>query len=197
MGWVNVKDVANAQILAFEVPSASRRYCLVETVAHYSELVQLLHKLYPSFQLPENLVPWPVGGWRTEVRTEEPWTVVVVAASLGESERWRPKGRSERKRQKEERSEKLKTEKKRESGKVKLSGSLYYFNFIIIFIMPLKFYFLQLDTFNTFFWCPLPKWGPRHLPRLPPPLADLVHIQDLNSTIREFFKKIGCVCGAG
>ena len=53
MGWVNVKDVANAHILAFEVPSASGRYCLVETVAHYSELVQLLHKLYPSFQLPE------------------------------------------------------------------------------------------------------------------------------------------------
>ncbi|XWS52543.1 hypothetical protein CRYUN_Cryun11dG0079600 [Craigia yunnanensis] len=37
-GWVNVKDVANAHIQAFEIPSASGRYCLVERVAHYSEL---------------------------------------------------------------------------------------------------------------------------------------------------------------
>ncbi|KAM7478788.1 hypothetical protein LguiA_027001 [Lonicera macranthoides] len=42
MDWVNVKDVANTYILAFKAPSASGRYCLVETVAHYSELVQLL-----------------------------------------------------------------------------------------------------------------------------------------------------------
>ncbi|XVF47370.1 hypothetical protein PTKIN_Ptkin03bG0103600 [Pterospermum kingtungense] len=52
-GWVNVKDVANAHIQAFEIPSASGRYCLVERVAHYSEIVKILHELYPSFQLPE------------------------------------------------------------------------------------------------------------------------------------------------
>ncbi|KAL9260524.1 Phenylacetaldehyde reductase-like protein [Drosera capensis] len=52
-GWVNVKDVANAHILAFEVPSASGRYCLVETVAHYSEIVKILHELYPSVPLPD------------------------------------------------------------------------------------------------------------------------------------------------
>ncbi|KAL9250022.1 Phenylacetaldehyde reductase-like protein [Drosera capensis] len=52
-GWVNVKDVANAHILAFEVPSASGRYCLVETVAHYSELAKILHELYPSAPLPD------------------------------------------------------------------------------------------------------------------------------------------------
>ena len=52
-GWVNVKDVANAHIQAFEIPSASGRYCLVERVAHYSEIVKILRELYPSFQLPE------------------------------------------------------------------------------------------------------------------------------------------------
>ncbi|MBA0713142.1 hypothetical protein Golax_012186 [Gossypium laxum] len=39
-GWVNVKDVANAHIQAFEIPSASGSYCLVERVAHYSEVVK-------------------------------------------------------------------------------------------------------------------------------------------------------------
>ncbi|EXB93324.1 hypothetical protein L484_015312 [Morus notabilis] len=53
LGWVNVKDVANAHILAYEVPSASGRYCLVESVAHYSEIVRLLRELYPSLPLPE------------------------------------------------------------------------------------------------------------------------------------------------
>ncbi|GMI92353.1 hypothetical protein like AT1G51410 [Hibiscus trionum] len=52
-GWVNVKDVANAHIQAFEIPSASGRYCLVERVAHCSEVVNILSELYPSFQLPE------------------------------------------------------------------------------------------------------------------------------------------------
>ncbi|XP_011025551.1 PREDICTED: cinnamoyl-CoA reductase 1-like [Populus euphratica] len=52
-GWVNVKDVANAHIQAFELSSASGRYCLVERVAHYSELVKILHELYPDLQLPE------------------------------------------------------------------------------------------------------------------------------------------------
>ncbi|XP_021616396.2 phenylacetaldehyde reductase [Manihot esculenta] len=52
-GWVNVKDVANAHIQAFEIPSASGRYCLVEKVAHCSEVVKILLELYPDFQLPE------------------------------------------------------------------------------------------------------------------------------------------------
>ncbi|GLT78748.1 hypothetical protein SLA2020_502760 [Shorea laevis] len=52
-GWVNVKDVANAHIQAFEIQSASGRYCLVERIAHYSELVKILHGLYPSLTLPE------------------------------------------------------------------------------------------------------------------------------------------------
>ncbi|AES68255.2 cinnamyl-alcohol dehydrogenase-like protein [Medicago truncatula] len=52
-GWVNVKDVANAHILAYENASASGRHCLVERVAHYSEVVRILRELYPSLQLPE------------------------------------------------------------------------------------------------------------------------------------------------
>ncbi|CAM8949662.1 unnamed protein product [Rhodiola kirilowii] len=51
-GWVNVKDVAEAHILAFEVPSANGRYCLVERVAHNSEVVNMLHELYPDIKLP-------------------------------------------------------------------------------------------------------------------------------------------------
>ncbi|KAJ8491292.1 hypothetical protein OPV22_013013 [Ensete ventricosum] len=52
-GWVNVKDVAKAHILAFELPSASGRYCLVERIVHYSELLKIVHELYPAFQLPD------------------------------------------------------------------------------------------------------------------------------------------------
>ncbi|KAI9081760.1 hypothetical protein K1719_036308 [Acacia pycnantha] len=52
-GWINVKDVANAHIQAFEVPSANRRYCLVERVAQCSDVVKILHELYPQLQLPE------------------------------------------------------------------------------------------------------------------------------------------------
>ncbi|XP_011090033.1 cinnamoyl-CoA reductase 1-like [Sesamum indicum] len=52
-GWINVKDVANAHILAFENPSANGRYCLVEKVAHFSEVVKILRELYPSLELPE------------------------------------------------------------------------------------------------------------------------------------------------
>ncbi|KAK4492364.1 hypothetical protein RD792_003169 [Penstemon davidsonii] len=52
-GWVNVKDVANAHILAFENPSANGRYCTVERVAHFSEVVEILHELYPNIPLPQ------------------------------------------------------------------------------------------------------------------------------------------------
>jgi len=41
-GWVNVKDVALAHILAYEVPSAYGRYCMVERVVHYSEVVNII-----------------------------------------------------------------------------------------------------------------------------------------------------------
>ncbi|KAH9296101.1 hypothetical protein KI387_039689, partial [Taxus chinensis] len=51
-GWVSVKDVAEAHILAFESPSANGRYLLVDKVAHYSEIVKILNKLYPGCSLP-------------------------------------------------------------------------------------------------------------------------------------------------
>ncbi|KAE8647384.1 hypothetical protein Csa_003605 [Cucumis sativus] len=52
-GWVNVKDVAKAHIEAYEIPTANGRYCLVERALHYSEIVKILHQLYPSIQLPQ------------------------------------------------------------------------------------------------------------------------------------------------
>nr|APG32497.1 putative cinnamoyl-CoA reductase 2 [Freesia hybrid cultivar] len=52
-GWVNVQDVANAHILAYEVPAASGRYCLVERVVHHADFVKIIHEIYPSLQLPQ------------------------------------------------------------------------------------------------------------------------------------------------
>ncbi|CAL5052329.1 unnamed protein product [Urochloa decumbens] len=52
-GWVNVKDVALAHILAYEVPSANGRYCVVERVVHYSEVVNIIRKICPTIALPE------------------------------------------------------------------------------------------------------------------------------------------------
>nr|CAN62117.1 hypothetical protein VITISV_011013 [Vitis vinifera] len=50
---VDVRDVANAHIQAYEIPEASGRYCLVEKDLHYSETVKILRKLYPELPLPE------------------------------------------------------------------------------------------------------------------------------------------------
>ncbi|KAK4278715.1 hypothetical protein QN277_016523 [Acacia crassicarpa] len=55
-GWINVKDVANAHIQAFEISSASGRYCLVETVTHFSDFVKISHELCPTLPLPEKFV---------------------------------------------------------------------------------------------------------------------------------------------
>lgn len=52
MGWVHVKDVAEAHIQAYEIPSANGRYCLAERTVHYSEIVKILKDLFPDFQLP-------------------------------------------------------------------------------------------------------------------------------------------------
>lgn len=51
--WVNVKDVALAHILAFEVPSANGRYCLAERVTHCAEVIKIIHELYPTVRLPQ------------------------------------------------------------------------------------------------------------------------------------------------
>ncbi|KAM3686445.1 hypothetical protein ACJW31_10G003000 [Castanea mollissima] len=46
-GWVDVRDVDNAQILAFESPSASGR------VMHCYKVVKILHVLFPDLNLPK------------------------------------------------------------------------------------------------------------------------------------------------
>ncbi|XP_052196349.1 phenylacetaldehyde reductase-like isoform X3 [Diospyros lotus] len=55
-GWVNIKDAVNAHIQAFEIPSASGRYFLTERVAHLSEIVDIMRKLFPDFRLPEKFI---------------------------------------------------------------------------------------------------------------------------------------------
>ncbi|KAK9282998.1 hypothetical protein L1049_011225 [Liquidambar formosana] len=55
-GWVNVKNVAEAHIQAFEIPSASGRYCIVDRPAHYSEVVRILRENFPTLKLPEKCV---------------------------------------------------------------------------------------------------------------------------------------------
>ncbi|CAL5381872.1 unnamed protein product [Camellia sinensis] len=62
--WVDVRDVANAHIQAFEIPSASGRYCVVNRVAHFSEVVKILRELYPALDIPEkceNDAPFQMG----------------------------------------------------------------------------------------------------------------------------------------
>ncbi|KAL5566374.1 hypothetical protein UlMin_029538 [Ulmus minor] len=51
--FVDVRDVALTHIQAFEVPSASGRYCLVGQVVHISEALDILRQIYPSWSLPE------------------------------------------------------------------------------------------------------------------------------------------------
>ncbi|KAH9603793.1 hypothetical protein KSS87_018819 [Heliosperma pusillum] len=55
-GYVHVKDVAEAHIKAFEIPSANGRYILSDTVAHFSQIVDILHELYPNIKLPHKCV---------------------------------------------------------------------------------------------------------------------------------------------
>ncbi|KAL5054900.1 hypothetical protein RYX36_035582 [Vicia faba] len=52
VAWINVKDVANAHILAYEDASASGRYCLSERVIHFSELTKILRDMYPTLRIP-------------------------------------------------------------------------------------------------------------------------------------------------
>ena len=52
-GWVNVKDVALAHVLAFETPSASGRYGMVDKVMHFSQVVKIIKDMYPSLPVPD------------------------------------------------------------------------------------------------------------------------------------------------
>ncbi|KAK9913028.1 hypothetical protein M0R45_036855 [Rubus argutus] len=53
LGFIDVRDVASAHIQAFELPSASGRYCLVNHVQHISETEKILRQLYPTLCIPE------------------------------------------------------------------------------------------------------------------------------------------------
>ncbi|XP_073028200.1 phenylacetaldehyde reductase-like isoform X2 [Primulina eburnea] len=50
---VDVRDVAQAHVVAFENPSASGRYILIERTLNHSETLEILQKLYPSLDLPK------------------------------------------------------------------------------------------------------------------------------------------------
>lgn len=52
-GWVDVKDVAHAHVNAYEIASASGRYCLADRVVHYSEIARILRDLYPTLQISD------------------------------------------------------------------------------------------------------------------------------------------------
>ncbi|CAA0833477.1 NAD(P)-binding Rossmann-fold superfamily protein [Striga hermonthica] len=52
-GWVHVKDVVDAHILAYEKPEANGRYYIVERCARPFDLVQILRELCPHLKYPE------------------------------------------------------------------------------------------------------------------------------------------------
>ncbi|KAL3686917.1 hypothetical protein R1sor_013226 [Riccia sorocarpa] len=53
--YVNVKDVALAHILAYEIPTAEGRYLLADKVLHYEEVVEILKKIAPGSPLPSKM----------------------------------------------------------------------------------------------------------------------------------------------
>ncbi|XP_021281693.1 cinnamoyl-CoA reductase 1-like isoform X3 [Herrania umbratica] len=58
---IDVRDVANTHILAYENSSACGRYLLVERVMHCSKIVQTLRELYPALRLPERCADEKLG----------------------------------------------------------------------------------------------------------------------------------------
>ncbi|KAL3732672.1 hypothetical protein ACJRO7_029339 [Eucalyptus globulus] len=51
--FADVRDVANAHVLAFENPSACGRYCVVGEVAPCHDALKILQNLYPTLHLPD------------------------------------------------------------------------------------------------------------------------------------------------
>lgn len=54
--FVDVRDVANAHILALEDSSANGRYCVVAQVVLCSQVFRILRQLYPGVSFPERWV---------------------------------------------------------------------------------------------------------------------------------------------
>ncbi|KAK8690156.1 hypothetical protein V6N13_088857 [Hibiscus sabdariffa] len=53
--WVDVRDVANAHIHAFESSSACGRYLVTGKPLHSSEVLKILRELYPDLSFPERM----------------------------------------------------------------------------------------------------------------------------------------------
>jgi nucleoside-diphosphate-sugar epimerase len=51
VGWVGVKDVAMAHILAYEKPEAEGRYIVNAEILHYGDMVSKLATLYPQYPI--------------------------------------------------------------------------------------------------------------------------------------------------
>nr|GMC82334.1 cinnamoyl-CoA reductase 1-like [Ipomoea batatas] len=51
--YVDVRDVANAHIQAFELPSANGRYLLIGETIHSSQVLKIAAQLYPSLPIPD------------------------------------------------------------------------------------------------------------------------------------------------
>ncbi|XP_042492010.1 cinnamoyl-CoA reductase 1 [Macadamia integrifolia] len=49
LGAVHVKDVANAQVLLFESPSASGRYLCTNGIYQFRDFAEMVSKIYPNF----------------------------------------------------------------------------------------------------------------------------------------------------
>ncbi|GKV12617.1 hypothetical protein SLEP1_g23739 [Rubroshorea leprosula] len=58
--FVDVRDVAHAHIQAFEIPSATGRYCMVESTIDVTDLWNILHRLFPMFHLNEKFEDKPI-----------------------------------------------------------------------------------------------------------------------------------------
>ncbi|GAB4860916.1 hypothetical protein Ancab_036077 [Ancistrocladus abbreviatus] len=54
--YFDVRDVANAHIQAFEIASASGRYCLVDSSPHFSDSIKIIRELFPNLKLAEKCV---------------------------------------------------------------------------------------------------------------------------------------------
>lgn len=53
VGFVHIDDVVGAHILAMEESKASGRLICSSSVAHWSEIIQMLKAKYPSYPYPE------------------------------------------------------------------------------------------------------------------------------------------------
>ncbi|MCO5600271.1 hypothetical protein L7F22_054381 [Adiantum nelumboides] len=56
IGVVDVKDVAQAHLLAYEIPAASGRYLCCNEMVTKSTMVEILRQLYPGYTLPSRCI---------------------------------------------------------------------------------------------------------------------------------------------